>query len=272
MELIASPRFCRSFLGLLLLLALNPRNAPARDLYVPAPASPQILAFARYVASIRERNPFTESGPVLVGIDASLPGLYKHSRLLAIGQTGELERREYDVLEVAGDATVTQEVIARYLVMQEQLENLPLSSTEITPANYKFHYLGEIGTGDSNSAYVYRIIPRKKRDGLIQGQLWIDSVTGAAVLQTGYFVKTPSSFTGRIDLVRDIQRQDGYRITHVTIQTPWAGRGELTITELPLPGTEEEHQHGLKSVPLAQIGAALVSARESGPSGSLEIR
>jgi hypothetical protein len=97
---------------------------------------------------------------------------------------------------------------------------------------------------------VYRNIPKKKRDGLIQGQLWIDSVTGAALLQTGYFVRTPFAFIGRIELVRDIQPQDGYRIIHVTIQTPWAGRGELTITDLPLPGVEEEH--ALRSVPLAR--------------------
>jgi hypothetical protein len=42
------------------------------------------VAFARYIASIHERNPFTESGPVAVEIQASLPGLYKESRVLAI--------------------------------------------------------------------------------------------------------------------------------------------------------------------------------------------
>jgi hypothetical protein len=209
-----------------------------------------MLAFARYIASIQERNPFTESGPVLVGIDASLPGLHKQSRLLAIWQTSESERREYDVLDIEGDATVTQEVISRYLAFQEQFESMPLSSTAITPANYKFHYLAEVGTEGGGLAYVYRIIPKKKRDGLIQGQLWIDSVTGAALLQTGYFVKTPFTFTGRIEVVRDIQPQEGYSITHVTVQTPWAGRGELTITDLPLPGVEEEHV--VRSAPVAR--------------------
>ncbi len=248
MELITPLRSSRNFFALLAILSFLSGHAPARDLYVAPPASPQILAFARYVASIQERNPFTESGPVLVEIDASLPGLYKQSRLLAVGQT-ESERREYKVLRIEGDATVTQEVIARYLALQEQLENLPLSSIAITPSNYKFHYLGEVGTGENNSAYVYRIVPKKKREGLIQGQLWIDSATGAAVLQTGYFVKTPSAFS-RIDVVRDIQPQDGYCITHVIIQTPWAGRGELTFTELPLAGAGQEQGPG--SAPVAR--------------------
>jgi len=94
------------------------------------------VAFARYIASIHERNPFTESGPVAVEIQASLPGLYKESRVLAIRQTGESERSEYRVLQIEGDATVVQEVIARYFQVEEQLEDLPVSSVTITPANY----------------------------------------------------------------------------------------------------------------------------------------
>ena len=78
----------------------------------------------------------------------------------AIRQTGESERSEYRVLQIKGDATVTQEVIARYLALQEQSEDLPLSSVAITPANYTFRYMGEVGTGDT-SAYVFRINPRK---------------------------------------------------------------------------------------------------------------
>ena len=83
---------------------------------------------------------------------------------------------------------------------------------------------------------MFQIMPKKKRDGLIRGQLWIDSVTGAAVLQAGRLVKTPSAFIGQIEVVRDTKLRDGYpcvRITHVAIETPRAGRGELTITESP---------------------------------------
>lgn len=232
-----SPLSSRTALGLLgLLVLLIPVSALAEDLFIAPPASAQSLAFARYIASIQKRNPFTESGPVAVEIEASLPGLYKQSRLLAIRQTGESERSEYQVLRIEGDVTVVQEVIARYLAVQEQVEDLPMSSVAITPANYKFRYMGEVGTGDT-SAYVFRITPKKKRDGLIRGQLWIDSVTGVAVLQAGHFVKTPSAFIGRIEVVHDIKLLDGLpciRITHVAIKTRQVGRGELTITELPL--------------------------------------
>src|SRR5271165_4865480 len=121
MQLLTSLR--SSFFALLVILSLIPGHALARDLYVAPPASPRILAFARYIASMQQRNPSTESGPVLVEIEASLPGLYKQSRLLAIGQTGS-ERREYKVLGIAGDATVTREVIVRYLALRDRLEDL----------------------------------------------------------------------------------------------------------------------------------------------------
>jgi hypothetical protein len=142
-------------------------------------------------------------------------------------------------------------VIARYLRIQEQLEGLPLSSVEITPANYRFHYKGEVGTG-SALAYVYQITPRKKQAGLIRGELWIDSGSGAAILQARRFVKTPSPFLGRIDIVRDTQLLEGnhrIRTTHLSFETR-AGRGELTTTEIPLSAPEQEHR--LKSVPLAR--------------------
>jgi hypothetical protein len=217
-------------------------NALASELSI-SPASSEGLAFARYLASIQETT-FTESGPVALEIDASLPGLFKRSRMLAVRRVGESERNEYALLGMEGDATVTQEVVGPYFKAQDQIDDLPLASVEITPKNYKFRYKGVVGSG-ARSAYVYQIIPRKKRDGLVEGQLWIDSSTGAAVLQTGYFVKTPSAFLGRVEVVRDTKLLEGrpsVRITHVAFQTRWAGRGELTITEIPLTSAEEEEE------------------------------
>src|SRR5579864_3732794 len=115
--------------GLVGLLALLiPINAPAETSMMIGPASSASLAFARYIASVQERDPFTESGPVGVEIEASLPGLYKETRFLAIRQTGESERSEYRVLGIEGDAIVAQEVIARYLLVEAQLTDLPPSS------------------------------------------------------------------------------------------------------------------------------------------------
>jgi len=225
---------------LALLVLLIPVSALPEDLSIAQPTPTQSAAFARYIASIQQRDPFTETGTVAVEVNASLPGLYKQSRVLAIRQTGESEHSEFRLLQIEGDATVGQEVIAPYLEVQEHVEDLPVSSVAITPANYKFRYMGEVGNGPA-LAYIFRITPKRNRDGLIQGQLWIDSVTGEAVLQAGHFVKTPSGFSGRIEIVRDTKLLGGHpclRITHVTVETRRAGRGELTIAELPLAPAE----------------------------------
>jgi len=177
-----------------------------------------------------------------IEIEASLPGLYKQSRLLALRKTDESGHSQYLVLNVEGDSTVVEEVVAPYLELQDKIEDLPASSVAITPENYRFHYKGEVGKGASSS-FAFRITPKKKREGLIQGELWIDATTGSATLQAGRLVKAPSSAASQIQVVRDTRLQNGVpvaRVTHMTIETRQAGRGELCITESPVELGEEE--------------------------------
>jgi hypothetical protein len=169
-------------------------------------------------------------------IVASLPGLDKQCSLLAIRAVGESERSQYGVLEFEGDSIVYERVIAPYLVAERQAEDLPLSSGTITPRNYRFSYAGKAETGDKE-AYIYRITPKKNRAGLIRGELWIEPVTGAPVLLTGWLVKTPSTSIRGINVVREITIVDGSpsaRTTHVIMETRPVGRSELTIIEVPL--------------------------------------
>jgi len=197
---------------------------------------------SRYIASVQLPNAFTEYGPVAVLIEASLPGLYKQGAVLAIRQPGESGRSQYHVLQLNGDATVVDEVIVPYVSAQQHVEDAPAMSVALTPANYRFTYVGEVGSGD-NAAFVFRIAPKKKRSWLIAGQLWIDTATGAAVLQAGRLVRPPSAGIRRVELVRDTKLQDGNpscRTTHVAMDTQRLGRGELTITEyrLGIDGSE----------------------------------
>jgi hypothetical protein len=88
-----------------------------------------------------------------------------------------------------------------------------------------------------------QITPRQKRIGLMHGQIWIDSETGAAVHQTGRFVKQPPVFVRRTEVVRDTEVRAGTgpsRVTHLTIETRMFGRADLTITERPLKPVESE--------------------------------
>jgi hypothetical protein len=214
-----------------------PEVTPAK-LRVDVPA----LAFGKYLASLQERNLFTEPGPVGMEIEASLPGLAKEGRMVAIRHTGASERSEYQVVRFDGDATVKQRVIARYLAAQEQAEALPYSTVAATPANYKFRYLGSMANNGSTDC-IFQIVSKKNRAGLIRGQIWIDSATGVAVHQAGRFVKRPSVFIRKIEVSRDTslrERLPYIRVTHVTIETRLVGRAELTISERPLKAAEPQ--------------------------------
>ncbi len=200
------------------------------------------LAFGKYIASLRERNPFTESGPISMEIEASLPGLDKHGKMLAVRQTGASERSEYSSIRFDGDSTIKQQVIARYLDGEEQAEALSYSTVAVTPANYRFRYLGSVENNET-AVCIFQIVPKKKRAGLIRGQIWIDSVTGIVVHQEGRFVKEPSFFIRKIEVRRDTNLRDGLpytRVTHVAIETRLAGRAELIITERRWQAAEEQ--------------------------------
>jgi hypothetical protein len=215
----------------LVLILFITTNAPAGDTPVPSPSSPPALAFARYIASFQELDPFTESGPVRVLIEASLPERHEDARLLVIRETNQNERSEYALVEAGGDEVVANEVIARYLALEERIETLPVSSIAITPANYSFHLRGEVMTG-SDKAYIYDIKPRKNGPDLIKGGLWINAETGSEVLVSGRLVDRASP--GGVDLVRETKLGDGgpfVRITHLAFALPTLGRAELVITE-----------------------------------------
>jgi hypothetical protein len=238
-----SLRAATSLIGLAFLLL------PAPVMAATLGGSSPSMAFGRYVAAIENNIPFSESGSVAVEIEASLPGMDKHGHLVAIRHTASSgyasEHGEYEILRIEGDSTVKQQVIARYLSAQSQTEALPASSVAVTPANYNFRYIGSIQTGadtGTSLVYVFDITPKRKRDGMIQGQLHIDAETGIAVHQAGYVVKTPSVFVRRIAISRDQEVSGGMpasRTTRVEIDTRIVGRAELMITERPLMAAEE---------------------------------
>jgi hypothetical protein len=229
-------------IGLLALLVSASASAQPLPI-VQSTTPPESIAFARYIAWLHARDPFTESGPVALAIVASLPGLDKQGSLLAIREVGDSERSQYGIVEHQGDAIVFERAIAPYFAAQRQAEDAPRSSVIITPRNYRFFYAGTLETGDS-AAYIFRITPKKNRAGLIRGELWIEPLTGAPILVSGYLVKSPSTSVRGINVVREIAFLGGHplaRTTHMRVEIRPVGRAELTIIELPLgsadPGT-----------------------------------
>lgn len=189
-------------------------------------------ALARY-ESVMERTQSWEA--TTVEIEASIPKLGKQGRLRAIRRLLPFGKVEYQAIEIAGDSTVKKQVIARYLSAEAQAAARPLSSVAITTANYKFRYTGSVDVNGALS-YAFQITPRKKREGLIKGELWIDAESGVALRQAGRLVRSPSMFLRRVDITRETEVQNGIpsaRVTHLSIEARLVGRAELTITERP---------------------------------------
>lgn len=169
-----------------------------------------------------------------IEIEASLPRLSQHGKLRAVRRILPLGQPHYQVLEMNGDSTVRQQVIVRYLSADAKSRDLPASSVAITPANYKFRYIDSEELS-GQTAHLFRITPRQKREGLLNGLVWV-SEDGVAIRESGYLVKSPSIFIKRVNVTRENEIQDGVveaKVTHVAIDTRLVGRAELVITERP---------------------------------------
>ena len=218
----------RRHLGSMFLLTfLIASQVRAANLTTPAP--PAVIAFGRYVALQGQRDPFANSEPVAVLIEASLPELYKSAALVAVRTPGE---DVLQVLRVAGDGTVLSEVVERYLSLRQRIDGLSTASSAITPANYKFHFGGEVKTGGS-TAYMFDVCPKKRRPGLLSGQLWMDSATGQEVMLSGNLsdMLAPGN---RVDVVRETEVINGVvaaRVTHLRFVVPRLGPAEVVVTE-----------------------------------------
>jgi len=226
------PGIRRHLLPVLLMAMAPDWAARAADVPMVQATAGADLAFARYIAGLGTSSDWALE---TVEIDAVLPKLEKRGRLRAIRRLLTPREPEYQVLELVGDQTVRQQVIARYLSAEMRAAGIPAESVAVTPANYKFHYQG-VRKQEAKTIYVFAISPLKKREGLIKGELWLDGETGAAVRQSGYLVKQPSIFIKRVDVTRETVLRDGLaeaRVTHLSIDTRLVGPAELTIQERP---------------------------------------
>lgn len=166
-----------------------------------------------------------------VEIQASLPKLKKHGRLHGLRRISKLGRITYEHLAFEGDGTIKNQVIARYLTaeVEAQTENSP--GLAVTPANYKFSYKSKAQV-DGRPTYLFAVKPKKKSVGLFKGEVWIDAATYLPVLESGYWVKSPSIFLKRVAFVRKFEIRDGKSVPRQvasTVDTRIWGPAELEI-------------------------------------------
>jgi hypothetical protein len=238
------PLFKPAVLGLLAIVAAAALARPLRaaNAWKDGTDAEAALVFGRYVTGGGPSQWLIES----LEIDAALPKLGKRGRLEAIRRLVAFGQTKYQVLQLTGDPTVKQQVIVRYLKAEQKAAEMPAVAVSITTANYKFAYEGAVAHGD-RLAYAFRITPRKKREGLIKGELWLDAETAVPLRKAGYFVKSPSVFIKRIEVTQESEVRDGtveLRLTHVAVNTRLVGRAELVIEERPLNSADGKQVAG----------------------------
>jgi hypothetical protein len=128
-------------LALALNLAASAGAASTIDaISVDAPAPSRALAL--YLASTTQGDPWSAPSGTLLEVDAHLPRLGEEGHLRAIRDWDESKTPRYRVIHLDGDPSVKKQVIARYLNAEQEAAAMPASSLALTPANYKFRYVG----------------------------------------------------------------------------------------------------------------------------------
>lgn len=166
-----------------------------------------------------------------VDIEASLPKLKKQGRFRALRRISPLGLITYEKRHFEGDTTVRNQVILRYLNAEAEAQRHPSPELAITPENYKFKFKGG-STLEGRAVYVFDVKPRKKRQGLFKGQLWVDAVSYLRVQEAGYLVKNPSVFVKKIAFVRKYEIRDGVSVplaVESVVDTRLVGKAELNI-------------------------------------------
>jgi hypothetical protein len=171
--------------------------------------------------------------------------LRKQGTLRALRVMSNVGRITYRVLGFQGDNTVKKDVIARYLQADQQNQND--SRLALSPANYKFKFKGQKQTDNGEQAYVFQLVPRKKRVGLFKGELWLDAMSCLPVYEKGRLVKNPSIFFKKVDFERAFAIQDGVSVParmNSTIHTRIVGKVQLYVNYSSIPQEQAEEIAG----------------------------
>jgi hypothetical protein len=182
-----------------------------------------------YCAATKRQQDSVKAASMEVEISGSIPKLRKQGRLHALRHITVLGRITYDALRFQGDDTVKKNVIAKYLQAEEQSQQNP--DIAVSPENYHFKYKGR-NQLDGREAHVFQVTPKKKRQGLYRGELWIDTETALRLQESGYLVKNPSMILRKVQFVRRYEIRDGMSVPRQmqTVADTWlVGKTELTI-------------------------------------------
>ncbi len=189
-------------------------------------------ALDRYLASSRGPHDRCDGLTFTIQIDASLPKLKKHASMSGVKLLSQTGKIAYHGLQFTGDKLVKTDVIARFLAQDSGVDK-PAGDAAVTRQNYAFEYTK---TSDYNGlrAFVFHLKPKRKRTGLFEGELWLDSTTAVPLRLWGDLVKSPSIFIRNFRFVEDYQDQNQcFQPSRLllTADTRIAGLMEMSVWE-----------------------------------------
>jgi hypothetical protein len=195
---------------------------------VPAPER----IVENYCAATRGQDRMIQAASMDVDIAAALPKLNKQGKLHALRRITALGRITYETLRFEGDGTVKNQVINRYLAAEAEAQEEPGASVAVTPENYSFKYKGRKQL-DGRDVHQFQVTPKRKRQGLFKGDIWIDAQTFLRVQESGYLVKSPSVFLKSVAVVRKYEIRNGISVPKeeqsVVDTRMGVGRLEMTV-------------------------------------------
>lgn len=197
-----------------------------------ATTSPSDSIVQQFCAATRGQDRLLQASTMDVEISASLPRLNKKAKMSALRRVSALGRITYEMLRFEGDGTVKKQIISRYLSAEAEVQQDPSLAIPLTPENYNFKYKGKAQL-DGRETHLFDVSPKRKRQGVFRGQVWIDAATFLRVQESGYLVKSPSVFVKRVAFVRKYQIRDGVSVPKQEQSFAdtrlGVGRAEMTI-------------------------------------------
>ena len=160
-----------------------------------------------------------------------LPTMEKSATLDAKRRVNKEGVIEYDTTDRQGDVTIQKYLIATFINGEMESSGKDNSKVAVTAANYKFKYKGK-RDNDGRTVFVFEINPRRNREGLFKGEIWLDADTGLTVREAGRFVKSPSVFLKKVFFAREYTIREGYavpKLIQTAIETRFWGLAELDV-------------------------------------------
>lgn len=185
--------------------ALAPDAGIASILRTPIalPHMPPSSAFEVYQRLMRHQELSLQQYSAVMLVKVALPETLQGGEFELIRHYAAPRTLEFKALRFTGDGFVKHNVIARMLESEaDHVRHARGALTAINSRNYVISYKGE-ETIEGRTVYAYKLKPRKKRDGLFKGRLFLDSMTGRLVRTEGTLVKSPSFFIRKVDFLQD---------------------------------------------------------------------